>query len=126
LVGMETFTVAARDRLVLGTHFGVTVYEDSYDAVRIALARSVEDGWTRDELAQRIAASLSWETDGAYWRSMKAGTDAQIDGILDAIGPPGHPGREYARLNDPRVQLLRDDRNLAIRHLDSERSLWQT
>lgn len=126
LSGMEAFNNKVRDRLVRGTHFGVTVYEDSFDQVRTALARSVTEGWTRSELSQRIAASLSWETDGSYWRGVQAGVDGKIDAILDALGPPGHPAREYARLNDPLVQLLRNERNIAIRHLDAERSIWQT
>lgn len=126
LSGMEAFTNQVRDRLVRGTHFGVTVYEDSFDQVRTALAQSVTEGWTRSELSQRIAASLSWETDGSYWRGVKAGVDSKIDAILDALGPPGHPAREFARLNDPLVQQLRNERNIAIRHLDAERSIWQT
>lgn len=126
VASMEAYINKVRDRLVRGTHFGVTVYEDSFNAVRVALARSTTEGWTRDQLAQRISASLSWENDGAYWRGQKSFVDSKIDSILDAIGPPGHPAREFARLNDPVVQLLRNDRNLAIRHLDAERSIWQT
>jgi len=55
-----------------------------------------------------------------------ADTDHRIDSILDGIGPPGNPAREYARLHDPVVQALRNERNIAIRHLDAERSIWQT
>lgn len=123
---MRSYISSVRDRLVQGTYFGVTVYDDAFDAVRVALAGAVGEGWTRQELAQRIATELSWETDGAYWRAQKASVDGRIDAILDQIGPPGHPGREYARLNDPRVQALRRERNRAIRHLDAERSVWET
>lgn len=115
-----------RDRLVRGTYFGVPVYEESFEAVRRALAQSVAEGWSRQALAQRIAAELSWETDGPYWRQALADTDHRIDSILDGIGPPGNPAREYARLHDPVVQALRNERNIAIRHLDAERSIWQT
>lgn len=115
-----------RDRLVLGSHFGVTVYEDSMDRIRLALATSAADGWTRPQLAARIAAELSWEKDGPYWRAQQAAADAQIDSVLDAMGDPGNPAREWARLNDPTVQHYRDQRNYAIKHLDAERSVWQT
>lgn len=125
LAGLEEFALSARDRLVRGTHFGVPVYEESYNAVRIALARSIEEGWTRQDLSQRIAASLSWETDGAYWRGQQALVDSKIDAILDPLGPPGTPAREFARKNDPRVAALRQERNLAIKHLDAERSVWE-
>lgn len=115
-----------RDRLVLGVHFGVPVYEDSFDRIRQALAASNAEGWTRQQLAQRIAAELSWEKDGPYWRSELARIDGQIDEILDGIGEPGNPMRETARLHDPHVQSLRDLRNVAVKHLDAERSVWQT
>lgn len=115
-----------RDRLVVGTHFGVPVYEDSFNRIRLALATSASEGWTRPQLAQRIAAELAWETDGPYWRDQLAFADHQIDQVLDPLGPPGTPAREYARLNDPQVQHYRDQRNYAIKHLDAERSVWQT
>jgi hypothetical protein len=122
----NTYLANVRDRLVLGTHFGVPVYEDSFDRIRLALAQSAAEGWTRQQLAARIAADLSWETDGPYWRSQQAAADTRIDEILDNLGEPGTPAREYARLNDPVVKALRDDRNYAIKHLDAERSVWQT
>lgn len=126
MAALEPYVATVRDRLVRGTHFGVTVYEDSFEAVRRSLAQATAEGWTRPQLAQRIAAELSWETDGAYWRGVQKDVDHQIDSILDPLGEPGAPAREWARLNDPRVQALRDQRNVAIRHLDAERSVWQT
>lgn len=114
-----------RDRLVLGTHLGVPIYEDSFNRIRLALAESAANGWTRPQLAQRIAAELSWEQDGPYWRGQLAHVDGEIDGILDALGEPGNPAREHARLYDPRVQALREQRNTFIKHLDAERSVWQ-
>lgn len=123
--GMRVYLAGVRDRLVRGEHFGVTVYEDSFEAVRLSLAQSVAEGWTRPKLAQRIAAELSWETDGDYWRAAKADADFQIDAILDPLGKPGTPAREHARFHDARVIALRRDRNRAIRHLDAEKSVWQ-
>ena len=125
-VATNTYLAQVRDRLVLGSHFGVTVYEDSFDRIRLALATSAAEGWTRQQLAQRIAAELSWETDGAYWRAQQAAVDSQIDEVLDSLGEPGTPAREWARLNDPEVARLRNLRNYAIKHLDAERSIWQT
>lgn len=126
LAAMEEYVTVVRDRLVRGTYFGVTVYEESFDAVRRSLAQAVAQGWSREQLAGRIAAELGWEQDGPYWRGVKEQADSQIDGLLDALGEPGTPAREWARLNDPQVARWREERNLAIRHLDAERSVWQT
>jgi hypothetical protein len=112
--------------VVLGVHMGVPVYEDSFNRIRLALATSAAEGWTRPQLAQRIAADLAWEEDGPYWRSELARVDSHIDEILDGLGEPGTPAREWARLNDPTVEALRTQRNYAIKHLDAERSVWQT
>lgn len=123
---MLAYVANVRDRLVQGVHFGVPVYDESFDAVRRALAQSAIEGWSRPQLAQRIAAELSWETDGPHWRAALSDVDSQIDTILDGIGAPGNPAREYARLNDPQVKALRAQRNIAIKHLDAEKSVWQT
>jgi hypothetical protein len=122
----NTYLARVRDRLVLGVHMGVPVYEDSFNRIRLALATSAAEGWTRPQLAQRIAADLAWEEDGPYWRSELARVDSHIDEILDGLGEPGTPAREWARLNDPTVEALRTQRNYAIKHLDAERSVWQT
>lgn len=122
----NAYLAQVRDRLVQGSHFGVTVYADSFDRIRLSLATSAAEGWSRQQLAQRIAAELSWEKDGAYWRGQQAAIDSQIDGLLDALGEPGTAAREWARLNDPEVSRLREARNYAIKHLDAERSIWQT
>lgn len=122
----NTYLANVKDRLVQGRHFGVTVYEDSFDRIREALAVSAGEGWSRQQLAQRIAAELSWETDGPYWRKQLASTDKAIDDILDPLGEPGNSAREHAKRNDPRVKALRTMRNQAVKHLDAERSVWQT
>lgn len=119
------FIASVRDRLVTGAYFGVNVYEGAFERIRESLAMSVAEGWTRPQLAQHIAAELGWEKDGPYWRQVQADTDAKIDSILDALGEPGTPAREYARLHDPRIKSLRDARNVAIKHLDAERSVWK-
>lgn len=119
------YIAQVRDRLVVGTHFSVTVYDESFDKIRTSLAQSAAEGWSRDELAERIAAELSWDKDSAYWRKQLANTDKKIDDILDALGEPGTPAREHARLNDPRVKALRADRNTAIKYLDDEKSVWR-
>ena len=126
MVATNTYLANVRDRLVLGVHMGVPVYEDSFDRIRLSLATAAAEGWTRPQLAARIAAELSWEIDGSYWRDQLAFIDSRIDGVLDPLGPPGTPAREYARLNDPQVQHYRDQRNYAIKHLDAERSVWNT
>lgn len=122
----NTYLANVRDRLVLGTHMGVTVYEDAFDRIRLSLATAAAEGWTRPQLAARIAAELGWEKDGPYWRGQQADADYQIDKILDPLGEPGTPAREWAREHDPHVQHLRDQRNYAIKHLDAEKTVWRT
>lgn len=126
MAASRDYIAQVRDRLVRGTHFSVTVYDESFDKIRVSLAQSVAEGWSRDQLAERIAKELSWEKNGAYWRTVKEQSDNKIDSILDHIGPPGNTAREHARQHDPRVQALRNDRNIAIKHLDAERSIWHT
>lgn len=126
LAAQESYLGAVRDRLVTGTYFGVPVHAGAFEAIREPLALSAAEGWTRPQLAQRIAAELSWEVNGPYWRSEKARLGAEIDSILDPLGSPGTPAREWARLNDPRVQDLRNQMNRATLRLDAERSVWQT
>jgi hypothetical protein len=125
LEGAREYLTKVRDRLVKGTYFNVTVYEDSFEKIRVALAQSIAEGWTREKLAQHIAMELSWEKNGPYWRSVREGIDSQMDEILDELGEPGTPAREHARLHDSRIQSLRDARNIAIKHLDDEYSLWR-
>lgn len=120
---LPEFVQAVSDRLVRG--LTPPVYEDSFDRIRVSIVQSAAQGWSRPELAQRIAAELSWEDRGPYWRSELSRVDRQIDSILDPIGPPGNPARDWAQLNDPTVQALRNDRNEAIRHLDAEKTHWQ-
>lgn len=122
----EVYLASVTDRLVRGSHFGVTVYEESFDRIRQSLATSTRDGWSRGELAQRIAAELSWDGDSSYWRVELAKIDKQIDAILDNLGSPGTPAREAARLGDPMIQELRNQRNVAIKRLDAERAVWET
>ena len=126
LEASRDYLAKVRDRLVVGTHMGVTVYGESFDKIRASLARSLSEGWTRDQLATRIASELAWEERGPYWRSQLSNIDSQMDEILDALGEPGSHIRETARLSDPRILNLRNERNYVIKHLDAEKSVWQT
>lgn len=119
------YIAQVRDRLVRGTHMRTTVYDESFDKIRLTLALANAESWSRGRLATRIAAELSWDKDDAYWRTQLEATDTQIDSILDALGKPGTPTREFARENDPRVSALRADRNNAIKHLDANGSIWR-
>lgn len=112
------------DRLVRG--LTPPVYEDSFDRIRSSLVQSAAQGWTKPQLAQRIAAELSWEDQGPYWRDVLGETDRRIDELLDPLGPPGTPARDWAQHHDPKVQALRDDRNRAIREIEAEQSHWKT
>lgn len=121
---LPEFVQTVRDRLVQG--LTPPVYEDSFDRIRTSIVQSAAQGWTRPQLAQRIAAELSWEDRGPYWRDQLAATDRKIDAILDPLGEPDTPARDWAQHNDPVVRALRDDRNRAIKHLDAEQSYWKT
>lgn len=118
------FVQNVSDRLVRG--LTPPVYEDSFDRIRSSIVQSAAQGWSRPELAQRIAAELSWEDRGPYWREQLSATDRKIDAILDPLGEPGTPARDWAQYNDPAVQALRDDRNRAVKALDAEQSHWKT
>lgn len=123
LDGFDRYMGRVRDRLVQGIQPPLPV--DAFDRVRVAVTEGAVEGWSRSQTAQRIAANLSWETQGEYWRGVKEHYGQQIDAILDPLGPPGTPAREAARLHDPRVQALRNKMNAATRELDAEKSYWE-
>lgn len=120
----QDYLARVSDRLVRGLE--PPVADDAFDRVRLAVSRGHLYGWDTDQVATRIAADLSWEHNRGYWRGALAEADAAIDAILDPLGPPGTPGREYARLNDPRVRALQADRSRYIGLIESDRSHWQT
>lgn len=126
LEGTRDFLASVRNRIVAGTHMGVTAPEAAFDAIRVTMADSFAEGWSRSRTAQHIAAQLGWEKNATYWRSEKDRIDREMDSILDPLGPPGNPAREQARLHDPAILRLREQRNLAISHLDAEESIWRT
>lgn len=112
-----------RDRLVRGGN--PPVYAESFDLIRDTIARANIEGWSRTRLADRIAAELSWDATPTYWADELARTNSAIDAILDPLGPPGSPAREAARMNDPRVRALQEDRARLVRLREAERSHWQ-
>lgn len=123
LNGLEVYVSKVRDRLVRGVD--PPLPQHAFDLVRQALILGAANGWSSEAVGQQIAASLGWEKESDYWREQKTLATDRIDSILDKLGEPGNPAREWARLNDPQVQVLRDQSNLATRHLDAERSYWQ-
>jgi hypothetical protein len=118
----SAYLARVRDRLVRG--IDPPIQQDAFDRVRVATAEAIGDGWSRKQLAARISAELSWETDGPYWRKELARVDHEIDLILDPLGPPGTPARETARLHDARVSSLQVSRARCISRLDAEESYW--
>lgn len=103
-----------------------TLPEHAFDRVRIALADEVARGTSMTDVSRRMAAELAWDEPATYWRGRLDTINGQIDAILDPIGPPGHPAREAARLNDSAVRALQDQRAEAVRHVDRVESTWQT
>lgn len=120
----EEYLSKVRDRLVRGIQ--PPIQEDTFDRIRVSTAQAQAEGWTRNQLARRIAADARWEQDGPYWRSERERYDAQIDDILDKLGPPGTPEREYARLHDPHIRQLQAARSNAVLEAEKEQSVWQT
>lgn len=120
---LQFYMANVTDRLVEGLI--PPLPEDAFNKIRSTISTGATEGWTTKQVAGRIAAELSWETDGPYWRGELGRYNSSIDKILDPIGPPGNPMRENARLNDPRVRNLQAQRANAVRHLDAEKSYWR-
>lgn len=123
LDNLDEYLAHVSDRLVQG--LTPPLPDAAFDLVRVAVTLAASFGWSNNELSARIAADLSWETDGAYWRSEYERLTVQIEGILDPLGPPGSPAREAARLNDPVVGQLQAQRTSARLALDAEESYWR-
>lgn len=123
LDGLDLYLAQVSDRLVEG--LVPPLPDDAMDKVRVAVTQAAQQGWSTQDLAQRIAAVLSWETDGPYWRAYLDEVNAEIDALLDPLGPPGTPARETARLTDPIVANLQAERAQAVLALDAEQSYWQ-
>jgi hypothetical protein len=123
LDALPVYVEKATDRLVRGLY--PPIAEDAFDRVRVVITRSAALGWDRRTTAQRLAADLGWEKNAPYWRRELASTNKAIDKILDPLGEPGHPSREHARMHDPRVRVLQQDRAGIVKHLDDEASHWE-
>lgn len=119
----EFYLAKVTDRLVRG--ITPPLPDRAFDTVRSTIAEGITDGWSTSATSQHIAKRLGWEANGEYWRTQKGYYASKIDAILDPLGDPGNPAREWARLNDPRVQELRDRMNEATLRLDSEKSYWE-
>jgi hypothetical protein len=124
LDAVPVYMATITDRLVHG--LTPPLHADAFDQVRVITTRATSLGWTTQQTSQRIAAELGWETHAPYWRTQLARTNTEIDRILDPLGRPGTAAREHARLHDARVRVLQADRATLVRHLDAERSYWQT
>lgn len=123
LDNLDEYLARVSDRLVEG--LTPPLPDAAFDLVRVAVTLAASFGWSNNELSARIAADLSWETDGAYWRSEYERLTVQIEEILDPLGPPGTPAREAARENDPVVAQLQAQRTHARLALDAEESYWR-
>lgn len=100
------------------------VPDEAFDLVRDTLGRASAEGWTVGRTAERIAVEFSWDHQRDYWQAERARVDAALDELLDPLGPPGAPAREAARLSDPRVAALQDDKAYITRTLDHDASQW--
>lgn len=122
---IDDYLANVTDRL--STTATPTIPEQAFDIARSALADEVARSSSIDDIALRLAQDFSWDADATLARRRLAETDSRIDAILDAIGPPGDPAREAARLGgDAEVARLQEERREWIRQRDRTRSEWQT
>lgn len=104
-----------------------TIAEGAFDTVRTALADEIGRGSTTREMTRRLGAELNWQGEQVpFWRERLGEVDSQIDRILDPLGEPGNPVREAARMNDPQVRALQDQRTEFVKRLDRDASQWET
>lgn len=127
---VEEYLPRVRDRLVrgevwIGGKRAPSVAEDSFDKARVILSRSAAEGWTRQRTAQRIATEFGWETNGSALREELNQINGEIEQILNPLGHPGTPAREYARLHDPIIAELQAQGSEITKQLDAEQSYWQ-
>lgn len=120
---LATYMAAVRDRLVRG--LTPPLPDEAFNAVRSVITEGAALGWSITRVAEGIAAELSWERREPYWRAQVREADAAIDALLDPLGPPGTPAREYARENDPRVRVWQAAKARATRALDAESTYWR-
>lgn len=123
LDGAERYAASVKDRLVRG--LDPSLPDDAFDKVRVSLASGMAEGWSKDELSRRIGAELSWDKNGPYWQSERSRAESAIDAILDPLGGPGTPAREWARMNDPRVRELQGDMSRAAQRIAADDSHWK-
>lgn len=119
-----TYMQRVHDRLVDG--LTPPLPDDAFNTVRLVITQGAAQGWSTAKTSERLAASLSWEKRGPYWRRELTRLNREIDKILDPLGAPGTPAREHARNNDARVRSLQTDRATVVKQLDAEQSHWQT
>lgn len=117
------YLAKVRDRLVQGLQ--PSLPQDAFDRVRETIANSVSLGYDNKKTATAIAKTLGWNKDAQYWTGVKKDAYNKIDSILDKIGPPGTPAREFARLNDPVVNQLQRAAGLATSHIEADASHWR-
>lgn len=103
-----------------------TIPERAMDTARRALAEETARGSGIATQSQRLAAEFGWDEDAEFWRDRLDELDGRIDETLDAIGPPGTPAREAARLEDPQIRALQAERADARTRIDRVESEWQT
>ena len=103
-----------------------TIPEHAFDTARVAIADEVARSSSIGDMSLRLAQEFSWDADATLSRRRLAELNDQIDTILDAIGPPGHPVREATRLGDPEILRLQQMRADEVRVIDRTQSQWQT
>lgn len=120
---MSFHVAAVRDRLSRSAL--PEVPEAAFDQVRLSQSDAALGGWGAERQARDIAERLAWEPDKSYWQDQKAYAESRIDEVLDPLGRPGAPAREYARRNDPVVAEWQRLRAEAVDRVREDESDWQ-
>lgn len=123
LSGADVFLASVTDRL--SRTATPTIPEQAMNTARVALSDEMARGSTVRTMSRRLATDLGWDADATFYRERLDDLDGQVDAILDPIGPPGHPAREAARLNDPVVREIQAQRAEARKRIDRTESEWQ-
>lgn len=123
LDALPEFIASVKDRLSPNAAPGLP--DDAFNKVRVVLNDSLAAGLSTDSTAQLIAEALSWDDPAQEARQTKAQITDEINKLLDPIGPPGAPAREFARKNDPRIRALRNIRNRATEQIEGVESTWR-
>jgi hypothetical protein len=120
---MAFHLTAVRDRLSRSAK--PEIPEAAFEQVRLSQSAAALGGWSTKDQARDIAERLAWEPDKGYWKQQKAYAEARIDEVLDPLGKPGSPARQWAHEHDPAVKVWQGVRAAAVDKIREDESDWK-